>query len=198
MRIVIVSDTHGLHDELGTLEGDLLIHCGDFENTASIDAWFATQRFEQIVVVAGNHDYAAAESSREDLRVFYHAEYLEDTTLEYGGLKIYGSPWMTMFEDSAFYLQGNELQEKWNAIPDDTDILITHVPPYQILDTSRNGEPWGCKQLRERIEDLPLRFHCFGHVHASRGQMDWNGITFYNAANISAGEIIHKPIVVDL
>jgi len=29
MKIVVVSDTHGRHDELGLLSGDVLIHCGD-------------------------------------------------------------------------------------------------------------------------------------------------------------------------
>ena len=30
MRLVIISDTHTMHEELGSLSGDVLIHCGDF------------------------------------------------------------------------------------------------------------------------------------------------------------------------
>mgnify|MGYP002477983239 CR=1 FL=1 len=48
------------------------------------------------------------------------------------GLKIYGSPWQPEFYDCAFNLprNGEQLEEKWNAIDVDTDILITHGPAY--------------------------------------------------------------------
>ena len=82
-------------------------------------------------------------------------------------------------------------------IPHDTDILITHIPPQEILDLARNGEHWGCYLLRQRVEDLNLRFHCFGHVHHSYGQQDHMGITFYNAAVVSGGDLVNPPIVID-
>jgi hypothetical protein len=53
MRIVVISDTHGNYVALGTLPGDVLIHCGDMCNSfkrkskgfADIDAWFRQQQF---------------------------------------------------------------------------------------------------------------------------------------------------------
>ncbi len=198
MRIVIISDTHGLHEDLGDLSGDLLIHCGDFEDAVEIDAWFSRQPFDQIVAVGGNHDHGAAESSRENVRVFYNAVYLEDAILQHQGLNLYGSPWIGDLEGAAFALDGDEIHSAWDAIPDDTDVLITHVPPFGILDQARNGENWGCRLLRDRVETLNLRWHCFGHVHASYGQCDHMGITFYNASNLSGGEIRNPPIVIDL
>lgn len=32
------------------------------------------------------------------------------------------------------------LQQKWNNIPEDIDLLMTHMPPHQILDSYVNKE----------------------------------------------------------
>ena len=65
MRIVIVSDTHELHDELGVLRGDVLIHFGyvlnGFTRSAGaldqLDEWFGRQEFDRIFCTGGNHDF---------------------------------------------------------------------------------------------------------------------------------------------
>lgn len=198
MKIVIISDTHGMHEELGQLEGDLLIHCGDFEDVSEIDAWFAEQRFKEIIVIGGNHDHGAYEMSREGVRSFYNAKYLEDSMFEFEGLKIYGAPWVNLLTGWAYFRDEDELEAKWDLIPDDIDILVTHIPPFQILDKFSTGNHIGCSHLRARVEELEnLRFHCFGHVHASYGTQDAFGVTFFNASNSSKGEMINAPIVVE-
>ena len=85
MRIVLISDTHGKHEELGTLSGDLLIHCGDFcdgfhvdeEDIFNIDRWLGEQDFDQIICVGGNHDFVAQERVAVGQTVFENAVYLE-------------------------------------------------------------------------------------------------------------------------
>lgn len=199
MKIVIVSDTHGLHDELPReIEGDLLIHCGDFETTAEVDCWFERQRFSRVLAVAGNHDHDAFATESERNRVFYNAELLTDRLVEIGGLKIFGSPWIGELEDAAYSKTHEELDTCWAEIPDETDLLITHVPPYGILDRARNGEHWGCRALADRVQELNLRLHCFGHVHASYGVEDRYGITFANASSLSGGEICNRPLTFEL
>lgn len=62
MRPVLLSDTHGLHGEIGIPDGDVLVHAGDFcsEGEAAEVRSFGTflrclpQRHK--VVIAGNHD----------------------------------------------------------------------------------------------------------------------------------------------
>ena len=198
VKIVIISDTHGLHEDLPEIDGDILIHCGDFEQTAEIDAWFDRQSFSSTIVVPGNHDHDAAEKHADIQPVFFNAEMLLDRTVEISGLKFYGSPWINELEGAAFSLDHEQILEKWQAIPDDTDVLITHVPPLRILDLARNGENWGCELLAQRVSDLNLRFHCFGHVHHSYGIEDRNGVTFVNASSISGGEIRNPPVTLDL
>ena len=34
MRLVVISDTHGDHEQLGVLDGDVLVHCGDAERSS--------------------------------------------------------------------------------------------------------------------------------------------------------------------
>ena len=66
------------------------------------------------------------------------------------------------------------------------------------LDLARNQEHWGCELLADRVSDLNLRYHCFGHVHASYGIEDRFGITFVNASNISSGVIRNEPITMEI
>lgn len=198
MRIVIISDTHGLHEDLPEMEGDVLIHCGDFERTAEIDWWFNELPFRHKIVVPGNHDHDAEEKWLEEQTVFHNGSFLIDETIVIDGLNIYGTPWVNELEGAAFALDYDQIEKKWSEIPDDTDILITHVPPFGILDMASNGENWGCKLLGHRVEEMNLRFHCFGHVHASYGMDDHYGISFINASNISGGEIVNQPVVIEL
>jgi predicted phosphodiesterase len=100
MKIVIVSDTHGQHDSLGELEGDVLIHCGDFcldqakadADLDSLDRWFARQRFRLIVCTGGNHDFLIEDRDTTRGEPFRNALYLRDRDVSIDGLKIHGAP----------------------------------------------------------------------------------------------------------
>lgn len=95
------------------------------------------------------------------------------------------------------------LEEINSRIPADTEILLTHTPPYKTLDKTRKGIHAGCKSLEKRLtsEDLRhCRLHVFGHIHeaagaeiieAGQGRVERVAV---NAAMIHRG----KPIVVDL
>ena len=101
MKLVIVSDTHGRHDELGILRGDVLIHCGDSGNGFSrqsddvdgLDAWFGRQEFERILCIGGNHDFDMQARAERGGPVLRNAEYLQDQVHEYRSVRFYGSPW---------------------------------------------------------------------------------------------------------
>ena len=101
MKLVIISDTHGRHDELGTLRGDVLIHCGDSGNGFSrhpddldrLDAWFGQQEFERILCIGGNHDFDMQARAERGGPVLRNAEYLQDQVHEYRSVRFYGSPW---------------------------------------------------------------------------------------------------------
>jgi Icc-related predicted phosphoesterase len=207
LRIVLISDTHGKHEELGTLSGDVLIHCGDFcdgfnndgAHLASIDDWFLRQEFDQIYCVGGNHDFAAQERHANGIPVFENAIFLQDQKHVFGGITFYGTPWLPDLSGWAYYLPENKRRGKWSLIPNDVNILITHTPPFGILDSPRAGGNVGCSYLRSRVREIAPKLHCFGHVHASAGRLVEEKTTFVNASVIDSNYVVrHKPKVIDV
>ena len=208
MRIVVIGDTHGKHEDLGILEGDVLIHCGDFcdgfrkdpGDVGNVDAWFAKQRFEIILCVGGNHDFGVEDRIRHGEPVFQHAVWLLDEAVVHRGLKFYGSPWLPHLQGWAFYQSSDGLRKKWSMIPDDTDVLITHTPPFGILDQPRSRNVnCGCAHLLERVREVKPQFHLFGHNHASAGMEKDDSTTFVNASVVDSSlEVVRPAVTFDL
>ncbi|VTS06404.1 metallophosphatase domain-containing protein [Tuwongella immobilis] len=189
-RVVLLSDTHGKHDQLIVPEGDVLLHAGDLSSYGrmgeihAFDHWLASLPHPHKIIIAGNHDFSFERQSDVARRAIRHATYLQDEAITIRGYKIWGSPWQPWFFDWAFNLERNseDLRLAWAAIPDDTDILITHGPPHGILDKTFRGELAGCERLRERVSQLQLTLHLFGHIHEAAGVQELNGTWFVNAA----------------
>jgi len=138
MKIIVVSDTHQAHSVLGTLEGNVLIHCGDFSidgrheelEIKALDQWFSKQRFEHILCTGGNHDFLVQKLAGQGDVVFKNADYLQDHEIIIENIKFYGSPWIPELLGRAHYREEPELIEAWTRIPRDTAVLITHTPPF--------------------------------------------------------------------
>ncbi|KAF4552083.1 putative calcineurin-like phosphoesterase 1 [Elsinoe fawcettii] len=181
LSIVCISDTHNGQLELPA--GDLLIHAGDLtqkgtteELQAQLD-WINGQTHQHKVVIAGNHDMILDpvrlpgpdnDSRRKQLR-WGDIHYLQDASvvLRFKGgraLALYGSPWTRKHGNWAFqYVRSDEF---WaDKIPDDTDILITHMPLQCHLDLEGQGDG----ALLQRVRQVRPRLHVFGHFHASAG-----------------------------
>lgn len=205
MRIVCISDTHGLHDQLQLPEGDVLVHTGDFSRAGKLpellafDAWLGKQPHRHKIVIAGNHDFIL-ERDPEARHLFRHATYLQDSGLTVEGLRFWGSPWQPRFFDWAFNLdRGAPLARKWALIPPDTDVLLTHGPPMGVLDRTSRGEAVGCEALAEAIARLRPALHVFGHIHESAGELTRDGTRFVNASSCDLRyKAVHSPVVVDL
>lgn len=211
-RIVLLSDTHNCNEQIIVPEGDVLIHAGDAtirgEQTEVEDflSWFSRLPHKYKIFVAGNHDWLYETQNRfaRLLTAKFNIKYLQDSLTEIEGLKIYGSPWQPRFFDWAFNLnRGGELAEKWKLIPNEVDILITHGPPFGILDETPRGDFAGCEELRKRVEEIArierLKLHVFGHIHCGYGTGEKFGVRFVNASNCDEDYLpTNPPIVVDL
>jgi predicted phosphohydrolase len=209
MRIVCMSDTHLAHlrERIDVPDGDLLIHAGDgtWKGTPrEIDeflGWLGSLPHPHKVLVAGNHDCLFEKRPADArARVPMSVRYLEDGSTVVGGLKIYGSPWQPEFLEWAFNLpRGPRLREKWDLIPTDTDILVTHGPPEGILDETPSGEPVGCRDLRRAVERVRPKLHVFGHIHHAYGTKVVGPTRFVNASVCDeAYRAANAPVVVDL
>jgi hypothetical protein len=207
MKIVIISDTHQQHHELGVLTADVLIHCGDSgyglhasdSDVEALDDWFGRQAFGLILCIGGNHDFALQARVGVCVPVLRNAVYLQDQVLHYRDRTFYGTPWVPELASWAYYLPPGDLRAKWELIPDATDILITHSPPHGVLDRNSRGKSCGCPDLRQRVLDIRPRLHCFGHVHASSGTLAHAGTTFVNASVVNSQyQIARRPYEFDV
>lgn len=221
MKLVIISDTHQLHEQVTLPEGDVLVHCGDFTNRGTDGAlksfltWLSAQPHEYKVFICGNHEMGIDRGpnrkqklelienfTKENPKMFY----LENSEVVINGVKFYGSPITPWFFDWAWNVRrGAPIAAAWDQIPDDTNVLMTHGPPYGILDRVENDygrDPHqGCFDLRERTKKLSaLKVHAFGHLHLQGGNtLDVDGVTFANAAICDdAYHTVHPPVVVEI
>lgn len=206
MRIVCISDTHGLHHHVDVPAGDLLVHAGDFtthgtwQDLDDFNAWLGALPHRHKIVVAGNHDFCCERDPAEARARLSACTYLFDSACEIDGLNVYGSPWQPWFHDWAFNLpRGSRLEVKWRLIPESTDILITHGPPACILDVVAAGTNAGCEALRDRVEGLQPRCHIFGHIHEGYGALAANTVRYINASICNVDYIpANPPITIDL
>lgn len=209
MKLVFISDTHEQHDALQLPDGDVLLHCGDFSGRGEIGQvqrfldWFKEQPHQYKVLIAGNHDFLAERNpSLFKTMVPDNVIYLNDSGCTIEGLRIWGSPIQPWFFDWAFNRQrGADIQKHWDLIPDDTQILLTHGPPYGILDeVARDGRPVGCRDLLKRIKALPdLKIHAFGHIHEGYGREEQDGVVFLNASVLDEHyDMKNSPFVVEI
>ena len=197
MKMTFISDTHGKHEYLTSKaynnilgSGDVLVHAGDCTNVGKVGEikdflnWFSNTDYTHKIFIAGNHEFGF--ELVHDIAPEYKEKgvhYLFDSEVVIDGVKFYGSPWQPEFYDWAFNLpRGEKLAEKWALIPNDTDILITHGPAYQMLDWTLNNQLVGCQDLFNRIMTVKPKIHVCGHIHCAYGQKYFNDVEFLNAS----------------
>ena len=168
----------------------MLVHAGDITRHGTLDdveffnEWLGTLNhlYRYKVVICGNHDWCFQETPAEARARLTHATYLEDSGCEIGGLTFYGSPWTPLFFDWAFMLSEVELFDKWARIPASLDVLVTHGPPYGVLDWTNRNEHAGSLTLLQRAHEAKPRLHVFGHIHEAAGRADTADTVFVNAS----------------
>ena len=206
MKLVFLSDTHNQHQKLTRQIplGDVLVHCGDFTNRGtaievlSFLEWYGNLPHKHKIFIAGNHDFFFEDITKDTIESVLpnNVIYLENSGIEINGINFWGSPSQPIFFDWAFNKTHEELKKTWSKIPVDTDVLITHCPPHQILDKTNNGLNVGCKALKERLEIINPKINVFGHIHEAYGIEKQNETTFINASIVDENYKLETPCVV--
>ncbi|KAK1816434.1 hypothetical protein LTR12_009213 [Friedmanniomyces endolithicus] len=196
VRIVCISDTHNHSPGEGfTLpKGDVLIHAGDLTNQGSyaeikkaVD-WIEKADFAVKVVVAdAAYEWKHAEGWRVQAsdtelcrKLLTESEsftYLENSSAfieipdKDVSLRVFGSPYSPDRgrQNWAFQYPEERAEHVWSAIPDDTNILVTHTPPAGHCDASSHWVEGGCPGLSAALERVKPLLHVCGHCHEGRG-----------------------------
>lgn len=203
MIVDCISDLHGNYPDMPG--GDLLIIAGDLTATdhhtqyLTFRDWVFSQDYKKSVVIAGNHDMLL--DSQMISLVGNGLNYLYDSGTEFEGLKIWGSPWTTLFKGihpkcKAFMDSEDKIGKKFALIPKTTDILVTHSPPYGILDKTDKGHVGSIYLKSQVIHITKPRLHVFGHIHECGGQkMEIDKTTFVNASYVNENyRPVNKPV----
>ena len=215
MIIDCISDLHGHYPELDG--GDLLFVAGDFtardteREHVLFCHWLSNLPYRKKIIVAGNHHNGwvgqVAHKGPDPINPNYEwYEYLCDSGTEFEGLKIWGSPWSRTFEGMNPHCKAftkdtdEELAEKWELIPKDIDILITHSPPMYLMDLVERG-PYpvnvGSASLANKIKEMDHILHVFGHIHEGYGYEELTRNSdghIYKICNASHVNEYYKPV----
>lgn len=147
---------------------------------------------ENVIAVNGNHDWADFD------KYFPNAIKAGAKTILYRGIKIglmVGVPQFT----SEWYEELSEwgIEDRLKQLDPEIEILVTHTPPYSVLDRGHGQDRIGSQALytllfgKSVFEAVPpffnnVKLHLFGHAHAAKGgkhfDFDDRKLKCYNAA----------------
>jgi len=124
-------------------------------------------------------------------KLITNATLLFDSSITIEGITIFGSSYQPSIPNHKLMgfngSRGSEMAKFWECLPQSCDILVTHGPPHQILDSTFMGLNVGCEELRKKVEQIKPQFHCFGHIHEAHGIFVGDFSTFINAAICTLG-----------
>lgn len=216
MKVVSIGDTHGFHrdpffDDLLNMDGDLLIHAGDLTMGGELDVltdvnnWFGElhKNFNDVIVIGGNHDRSLGGKDMLAYKLFTNAIYLEESSVMIDDKLIWGSPYTPWnFQTIADMFAFGKLKGsiKWQ-FPKDTDILITHCPPFGYGDllAEHSSDPnvhIGDKKLVEKVNKFKIQFNISGHIHEGYGIREEENTTFINCSVVDERyNLKNEPVV---
>lgn len=211
MRIVATSDTHFVFTPDRIPDGDVFVLAGDFMYYGSPDEWrsrldsIAALPHKHKLIVPGNHDYYCQHYrgiARSSLRREAKATLLDDLAPEItiDSVRFLGVPFVEGLPGWAYNVEPEWLLN-WTYEFRTPDIMISHSPPYNILDAAGPKQNYGSLALNRfvyRREEMPKHWFC-GHVHESYGSTLINDCAFHNVAMCDADyQQVNAPTVIDL
>ncbi|MFA5599139.1 MAG: metallophosphatase domain-containing protein [Phenylobacterium sp.] len=207
MKIVFISDLHSQLD-FKVPPCDVLCICGDitYHYTAvrqlewinsTFKLWMEKVSAKYIVIIPGNHD--AAFKHLENSRIANIPwNLLINQTIEIDGVKFWGSPYTPYFARIAFEETEDGLRKIYEAIPKDTDIILSHGPPFGIGDLNFHNEHCGSDALYDAVMKIKPKIVAYGHIHQDHGIRERDGIKFINCSLLDDDyRMVFEPIVID-
>ena len=161
-NIFVFSDTHGQHrDVIVPEEIDIVICAGDAveddlkgdEYDDFID-WFSGLSAKWKIFIPGNHELSFEIDKSEEI----------EKAMDDKGILVMQNSIRDCDGVTICSIDGN-ISIADEDIPTDIDILVTHYPPYCILD-----EGLGSPEILNFVMKSKPAYHLFGHIHATAGE----------------------------
>ena len=193
-RICVISDTHNYHNRVQLEPCNILICCGDYSNKGykkditKFAQWLSHQPAQHILLIPGNHDFDFIQKYPKSKR--WITDYCSNVTiLQNEACMLFGITFYGYFNRTKQFDE-NEIKMLYQTIPDTCDILITHRPPFGILDDKIvfvDKKPtvdgnYGVDPFEQIVYDKNVKLHCFGHIHSCNGFIKKNDVLFINAS----------------
>lgn len=161
-NVFAFSDTHGHHHRLQVPgDADIIICAGDAVEDDlkggeydDFISWFGALPAKWKLFIPGNHELSFGRSLYQTIVKKFEAAgiiVLQDAVEECDGVVIGSISRDARIADE--------------DIPDDIDILVTHWPPYGILD-----KDLGSPDILNFVLKAKPKWHLFGHIHETEGQ----------------------------
>lgn len=218
VKIVAISDVHTKFKDIKIEDCDILISAGDYsfhgydDEVRLFHEWLDKQPATHVVSVQGNHEvYVEADFNKAKsiaLKACPRVHFIDEGLITLEGINIFGSAITPYFFNWAWNrFRGEDIKVHWDRIPEETDILVTHGPVYNILDEivyrpgmSDQDMHVGCADLLNRVKELKqLKLHICGHIHNSYGQENHYGIKFVNASICDEKyQPVNRPIIIEI
>ncbi|KAK5122210.1 hypothetical protein LTR85_004120 [Meristemomyces frigidus] len=173
--------------------GDLT-NQGSYSELKKALTWLEKADFPVKVVIAGNHDLSLdpnyglkheegwtvqpknVDECRKLLSTSRSVTYLQHSSAVIAlpgkdiTLRVFGSPYSPdrSRQNWAFQYPDADGRDLWEAVPVDTDVLVTHTPPLGHCDASEHWREGGCQALTEALRRVRPLLHICGHYHEGR------------------------------
>lgn len=221
--ICALSDLHGYLPET-VPEADILVVAGDI-SLLSIDrdidkamdwfesdfvGWMRSTPHKYRLFIGGNHDFCI-EANLKYFQEYIDPEdmkFLHDSGLELEGIKFYGVPWVPNLKNWAFCAEPDVLNDKYEAVPEDTNVVISHGPPFGCADVcgvkmTRSGhivpEHVGSKEANRMMARVQPDHYICGHIHEGYGHYWWFEREVWNVATMDVGyDPVNAPVIIEL
>lgn len=211
MRIIATADLHG-NLPYNVPECDLLLIAGDVCPLADhshhhqrrwlqrkFATWLERQPARHIVGIAGNHDFVM--ESDPALALGLPWTYLLGSSVTIEGLRVHGLPWVPNLRRWAFHASDEALATRYDMIPANTDLILSHGPPRGYGDFVNGSlESAGAVAANWALERTSAGAFVCGHIHEGYGAYRHpSGAWVYNVAHCTEFyDPINPPVEVVL
>lgn len=180
--IFAFSDTHGYHrDLLIPMSVDILICAGDAVEDDLKDGkyddfidWFSSLPAKWKIFIPGNHELSFDRDRSEPI---------EKAMALHGILVLQNA--VTNCDGVTIGSIDRDVSIKDEDIPTDLDILVTHFPPFGIID-----DDFGSPEILNFMMKSKPAYHLFGHVHSTERQEFRFGETL--CVNVGKSQLLKK------